>query len=216
MQTLKDIIETRGNEIIERWAEAAKKAASARSLSRPELTNIMPVYLASLVTPDEPERGRRQLEIVEAHLAARIRHGFDLPELQYEFALLGRCIFREWAAVPSEDRPDIESVDRLLEVVHASTVHISELFVRYLMDDAQSEKRFFRLIRRAFSAELLRPGQILPTLSDRLNAALPVVLDALGAATVATMLYDPETERLVSICVFACSVAWFVPSAGIR
>ncbi|MDI1428825.1 sensor histidine kinase [Polyangium sorediatum] len=197
MPTIKHIIETQGGRILERWAEEAQKTASARGLSRPELMNIMPLYLASLVGPDGPVPSGRQLELVESHLAARLRSGFDLVELQSEFALLGRCVFQAWAAVPPEERCDPLEVDRILEVVHASTMLLSDMFVRHLLDDAQSEKRFSRLIRQAFTGE---PSDVLrksPTLAGRLGAAMPIVMEALGAATAAILLREPMTEKLV-------------------
>lgn len=197
MPTIKHIIETQGGRILERWAEEAQKTASARGLSQPELMNIMPMFLASLVEPDGHMPTVRQLELVESHVASRLRHGFDLVELQSEFALLGRCVFQAWAAVPPEQRCDPLEVDRILEVVHASTLLVSDMFVRHLLDDAQSEKRFFRLIRQAFTGESPDALRRSSTLSDRLHAALPVVMEALGAATAAILLHEPTTEKLV-------------------
>jgi len=195
--TIKHIIETQGYRILERWAEAAQKTASARGLSRPELMNIMEVYLAALVDPDGHVPSSRQLELVEGHVASRLRHGFDLAELQSEFALLGRCIFQAWAAVPPEERCDPLEVDRILEIVHASTVLVSDMFVRHLLDDAQSEKRFFRLIRQAFTGEPSDALRRSPTLAERLDAAMPIVMEALRAATAAILLREPRTEKLV-------------------
>ncbi|MDI3286840.1 sensor histidine kinase [Polyangium sp. 15x6] len=197
MPTIKHIIETHGGRILERWAEEAQKTASARGLSQPELMNIMPTFLASLVEVNVRQPSGRQVELVESHLASRLRQGFDLPELQSEFALLSRCIFQAWAAVPPEQRCDPLEVDRILEIVHASTVLVSDRFVRHLLDDAQSEKRFFRLIRQAFTGEPSDALRRFPTLADRLHAAMPIVMEALGAATAAILLHEPTTEKLV-------------------
>ncbi|MDC0748051.1 sensor histidine kinase [Polyangium mundeleinium] len=197
MSTIKHIIEAQGDRILERWAEEAQKTASARGLSRPELMNIMPLYLAALVEPDGHTPSGRQLELVESHVASRLRHGFDLAELQSEFTLLGRCIFQAWAAVPPEERCDALEVDRILEVVHASAVLVSDMFVRHLLDDAQSEKRFFRLIRQAFTGEPSDALRRSPTLAERLDAAMPIVMEALRAATAAILLREPRTEKLV-------------------
>lgn len=194
MRGIQSMIERRSAEILERWAQGAAHAASARGLSRPELLNIMPRYLGSLAASDGPELGKRQMELVESHVSSRLRHGFELPELQQEFALLGRCIFAEWASIPAQERPEAFELEQMLEVVHASAVLLSDMFVRHLLDDAQSEKKFFRLIRQAFMAGPTSDGKTLP---DRLQAAMPLVMEALDAATAALLLYDPESEELV-------------------
>lgn len=197
MPTIKHIIETQGSRILERWAEEAQRTASARGLSRPELMNIMPAYLASLAEANGRAPSWRQVELVESHLASRLRHGFDLAELQSEFALLGRCIFQAWAAVPPDERTDARQIDGILEIVRASTVLVSDMFVRHLLDDAQSEKRFFRLIRQAFMDRTPRAGSANPTLSERLDAAMPVVMEAMDAATAALLLCEPTTHKLL-------------------
>lgn len=194
MQTLEHFIETQGSRILERWAEAVRHAASARGLTRPELMNILPIYLASLAEPARPRSASRQ-ELVESHVSSRIRHGFDLPELQSEFTLLGRCIFQVWSEMPPEERPDAAALDGILDIVNASTVLLSDMFVRHLLEDAQSEKRYFRLIRQAFHQP--GAGGARPTLADQLNAAVAVVMEALGAATAAILLYEHATDKLV-------------------
>ncbi|MRG90903.1 ATP-binding protein [Polyangium spumosum] len=198
MPTIEHIIETQGARILERWAEEAQRAASARGLSQPELMNIMPAYLGSLAAPcgAAPDR-RRQVELVESHVASRLRHGFDLAEVQSEFALLGRCIFQVWAAAPPEERFDAQQIEGVLEVIRASTVLVSDMFVRHLLDDAQSEKRFFRLIRQAFMERKPHEGGAPPTLAHRLEAAMPLVMEALDAATAAILLYEPTSHELV-------------------
>jgi len=194
LRTIQHIIQAERRQILERWAAQARTAASARNLSFPELMNIMPSYLDSLASAEGDIN--RQVELVEHHLASRIRHGFDLPELQREFTLIGRSILQTWAAVPPEERPDVGEMDNVLEVVHESAVKISDMFVRYLLEEAQSEKRYFRLIRQAFSEPPSRSDSA-PALPERLRAALSVVMEALQASTAAILLQDPETQGLV-------------------
>src|SRR5690349_3510887 len=116
--TLKQTIERQAPQILERWAAYAATTASARGLTQPELMNIMPLYLASLTQMDGTDLGSRRVELVQTHVSSRLRYGFELPELQNEFTLLGRCIFQVWADLPPEERPDAREVDEVLDNVH--------------------------------------------------------------------------------------------------
>ncbi|UQA61648.1 sensor histidine kinase [Polyangium aurulentum] len=193
--TIKHVIHDNRDQILERWAEAAGRSASARGLSRPELMNIMPVYLDSLAEPDKPNPGTHQLELVESHLSSRVRQGFDLSEIKAEFSLLGRCILRVWTDVPSEDRPQVGDLETILATVDTSAILIVDMFLQHLIEDAQAEKRYFRFLRQALTAS--PPGEPSKTLPQRLPAAVSVLMEAMGAATAAILLHDPVRDEFV-------------------
>jgi hypothetical protein len=81
MHTISDLITREREAIMARWLEQARHAASARRLDRPALIDLMPRYLASL------SAGEDGGELVDRHVAARLRQGFQLTEIVDEFAL---------------------------------------------------------------------------------------------------------------------------------
>lgn len=193
--TIKHVIHKNHDWILERWAEAAGHSASARGLTRPELMNIMPLYLDSLAEPDGPNPGDRQLEFVESHLSSRVRQGFDLSEIKAEFALLGRCILRAWNDVAPEDRPQVAELEALLSTVDRSAILIVDMFLRHILDDAQEEKRFLRLLRQALTE--CPPDEPPPALPQRLSVAMSLVMEAMNAVTAAILLHDRTSGKLV-------------------
>src|SRR5687767_6069286 len=103
MSTVTEGIRRHQDEIVALWLEQAQRAASARGLTQPEFLNIIPEYVQSLTADDDIGAcGKARRELVETHLAARLRQGFDLGEIVNEFALLGRCVAVVW----SKDPPD--------------------------------------------------------------------------------------------------------------
>src|SRR4051794_17645265 len=102
MDVIAKIIRDRREDILRLWTEQAVKTASARGLHGPEFLNFMPKYLASLGGAEQPPSAlaKRQRLLLEDHVSSRIRQGFHSAEVVEEFALLGRCIARMWAAAP--------------------------------------------------------------------------------------------------------------------
>ncbi len=197
MLTMADVIERNHGEIIARWADAAKQTASARGLTRPELMNIMPVFLSSLAQSVREQRDHALLELVESHFSSRLRHGFDLSEIQDEFALLGRCILPVWTTIPQGEQPEVADLERVLSTLHRSTTSLTDMFNRHVFEDAQEEKRYMRLLRQAISGSLPEERGAEQTLRERLRAAMLVVMEAMNAVTAAVFLYEPTSEQLV-------------------
>jgi hypothetical protein len=83
-----EILRTERDDVVLEWARAAQTSASARGLPRPALLNIMPRYVDALVD----ETDARAAALLERHLSARIREGFEIDEIAEALAILGRCI----------------------------------------------------------------------------------------------------------------------------
>jgi signal transduction histidine kinase len=181
-------------EIMARWAKHAERAAAARGLTRPELMNIMPVYLAALARPGIDHPNRQELELLESHLSSRLRAGFNLDEVVDEFAILGRAIVRTWSRAAPEDRPNIAEVDRLLAILQSATTFVTALFTQHLLTDEQTEKRDLRLLAESFH----ETADGAPPLSPpRLSRTLQIVMDAMEADTAALLLYDATNHELI-------------------
>src|SRR3989454_9509436 len=147
------------DEILELWQEEARKAASARGLTRPELMNIIPKYLSALAEASDQELGQYTgslRELVEHHLSARLRQGFDLAEIIEEIALLGRCIARMWLAAPST-RPTSDAAERLFSELQKASAAVADMFREHLLNDEQSEKHYVLLLE-TMAKEALEPG----------------------------------------------------------
>src|SRR6058998_831213 len=118
MATVAAIVDQHRKEILELWEEEARKAESARGLTRPALINLMPEYLSSLAQASDQELGQytgRRCALVEHHLSSGLRQGFDLAEIIEEFALLGR-----WLGAPST-RPTSDAAERLFAELHKAS-----------------------------------------------------------------------------------------------
>ena len=136
MQKISEIVSRERDAIMARWLEEAARAASARGLDQPALTNIMPRYVDSLAGGED---GRLH---VERHFATRLRQGFQLAEIVDEFALLGRCIVERGLAGPDEARPDAREIDEIYRTLqHASNTVVS-MFDAHMRHDEQLEKRY--------------------------------------------------------------------------
>ena len=89
--TLHDLIETHKDEILRQWTSRMLESAFAEGLSAPELVGAMSEYLSSLgaTSPADPvQLDGEQRELVERHLASRLRQGATLNEILSEFASL--------------------------------------------------------------------------------------------------------------------------------
>lgn len=135
MHTISKLITHEREVIIARWLEQARRAASTRGLDQPALLDLMPRYLASLAAGEDVG------EVVDRHLAVRLRQGFQLAVIVDEFALLGRCILERSLAGPAEIRPDAREIDQLHGRLHRASARVVEMFDAHLREDEQIEKR---------------------------------------------------------------------------
>lgn len=194
MRTIKQIIAAHTSEIIERWAEEANRAAAARGLVRPELTNMMPEYVRSLARGWDGEQTRRERdELVEHHLSSRLRAGFSLEETLEEFAILVRAIMRTWSIAVPEERPSSEDVDHLFAESQAVSALLTQAFRQHLLEDEQTEKRYLRLLHAPFLEPL---GGEAPLSPSRLRKVVEVVMESMGADTAALLLHETRTGKL--------------------
>lgn len=195
MSTLSDIIRTHHGAILERWTEEAQRAAAARGIERPEFQNMFAAYLSSLADADGTLgrfEGKRR-ELVESHLASRLRLGFQLAEIVEEFSLVGRCIAATWSPGRGVAPPSHTEIENLFEELHVTSAAVSDMFTRHMMDDEQEEKKILRQIQQVASAALQDDTA---ALKQRLKDVLAIVMDAMGAQSAAVLLFDPKTEQL--------------------
>jgi signal transduction histidine kinase len=192
-------------EILESWAQDAERAAAARGLTRPELLNIMPIYLASLAQPGVDHPNRVDLELLESHLSSRLRAGFNLDEVVDEFAILGRAIVKTWSRARPEDRPTVAEIDRLLAILQSATTFVTALFTQHLLTDEQTEKRYLRLLAESFRDTHDGDSALSTT---RLTRSLTIVMDALQADTATLLLYDATSHTLVTTASVGLADEW--------
>jgi signal transduction histidine kinase len=204
MTTVAEIIHQHETEIMRCWFEQARAAASARGLSTIALGNLMPLYLAALADQFETgqvDAGDRRRAGVQSHLSTRIRQGFDLAEILDEFVLLGRCIASVWQALPQDEWPSSEDVERLHLDIHLAMIEVTDTFHRHMLEDEQSEKRYLRQLQ-AIASESLHDRT--KPLRDRLRDVLEVVMEAMHAQCAAFLLHDLSRDELVLVaCVGA-------------
>lgn len=198
MLTMEEMIARNQGRILDHWTDGARQSASTRGLSGPEMLNIMPVYLSTLGDPaHNGARAARLVELTENHFSSRVRHGFDIAEIIHEFTLLERCIQRAWTDTQADERPSPADMDAVFGAVRDASARMADMFVKYVVEDAQAEKRHRRFLRRAFSPGQPSPGGAPRTLDDSLNDAMTVVMDAMDAATAAFFLHDQKEQELV-------------------
>jgi signal transduction histidine kinase len=167
-------------------------------MSQPELMSIISEYLSSLAQATDRQLGQfsgSRRTLVESHLSARLRQGFDLAEIIEEFTLLGKCIALMWLAAPAEDRPQVEDAEQLFSELNTAGTAVAEMFREHLLNDEQSEKRYVRLLEN-IASEALAPGA--PQFHKRLEEALAMIVEAMNAQSAALLLFDPTTQSLIT------------------
>jgi signal transduction histidine kinase len=199
MPAVAKFIEEHEAEILRRWRDGASRAASARGLERPELTNIMPQYVSALARAGEdlgsfPPDRRRQ---IESHLATRIRQGYSVEEIVDELLLLGRCVRQLSDDEPRADgKVDGTDFERLSAELNRTAAAVSAMFRKHMEEDEQDEKRYARLLRGLARAALTH-GAV--PLRAKLDEALALIMEGVGANSAALLLYRPESNDLVSV-----------------
>ena len=194
--SLPSVIHEHGAEIVAEWTDEARYAASARGLDRPALTSVLHVFLESLADAGE-ELGRfsgRRREVLESHLASRLRQGFVLPEILDEIGLVGRALVRVWEHLPPEERPSAREVAGVFRELNEATIVVAEAFTHHMLEDEQTEKRYRRLLER-IGADALKPGHA--TFRERLSEVVELVMEAMAAQTASLLLFDSATDCLV-------------------
>jgi signal transduction histidine kinase len=193
MATLAAIIDRYRDEIMNRWAAEAQKAAAARGLSQPELRSALALYLSSL---GGLESATEQLQQhLQSYVASRIRQGFDVSEVVEEFTLLEQCFNSLRESMRPADQPSEADREHLSTSIQRTIVWVTELFHEHLQLDEQREKRYLRLLQ-AVADEALRAPEA--PFTSRLGEVLELVMEAMGAEAASLLLYDPEADRLLT------------------
>ncbi len=197
VSTASEFVGSHRDEIFERWFEEASRAASARGLDRPAFANIMPSYLEALATTDDlgAFTGARRKR-VESHLASRIRQGFSVEEIVEEFAILARVVTVVVNARRPADRPPPSELERLWGELNRASAAVTDMFVRHMVEDEQTEKRYLRRLQSLATAALQQDA---PSQREWLREALETILSAMDARSAALLLYKPETNQLASV-----------------
>ncbi len=137
------------DEIIRLWREESSRAASARGLTKPQFENLMPRFLSELADADT-ELGHlsgRQHDLIENHLSARLRQGFDLAEIIDEITILGHVVSRMWETSPIGERPDALDIQRFFGELNTASTLVADMFREHMAKDEQTEKRYTRLLQ---------------------------------------------------------------------
>lgn len=190
-----NFIQHHQDEILVEWATEARKAASARGLSDVELKNMMPLLLAALTGGAEWNGLKRH---IESHLADRIRRGFEMGEIVEEFAILERCVADSARHSPAAQRPTEEELARIFVTLQSIMVRTTDVFQEHMRLDEQHEKRYLRQLRTLADAALRAPSSSQGGLEARLQEAMEIVREAMGADAAALLLYEPESRKLVT------------------
>src|SRR5690242_15328283 len=136
------------DEIIRLWNNEARQSASARGLPAPAFDNLMSEFLSVLGSGGELGRlSGRQRDLIERHVSARIRQGFDLAEIIEEIAILGRVVSQMWETDRAEQRPHREDIQRFFGELNAASTIVADVFREHMLEDEQTEKRYARLLQ---------------------------------------------------------------------
>src|SRR5436190_610926 len=135
MVGLADFIRTHHARLVREWEEGAQKNVSSRGLTRPDLANLIPRFLWELGEPDGPELSGEQQRLIESHLSHRLRQGFELSEVVFEFSLLGRLLAALLDEQPAADRPSALEVTRAFAKLSHAIVAASKIFNEQLLED---------------------------------------------------------------------------------
>jgi signal transduction histidine kinase len=195
LASLAEVLRTHHDVILRTWTEEARRSASARGLDEPALTDVFPAYFEALAEAGASLgqfTGKRR-ECVEEHVSSRLRHGFQLAEVVEEFAILGRCVTRVWNRGSLTEAPPTAEVESFFEELNRTSVAVTDIFTRHMMEDEQTEKRYIGLIQ-AIANEALQADR--PAFRERLNDVLELIAGAMAASSAALLLYNAETGQV--------------------
>jgi signal transduction histidine kinase len=201
MANLELFIKQHQSDILDRWSEHAGQAPWGRGLSNVELLGIMPAYLSLLGrtgVAEVTQLSDAQQNLLERHLSHRLRDGFELNEIVFEFALLARCISMAIESTPSREHPPAAEVARALSELHLTTLGAAKIFREQLLEDEQREKRYARLISNLAADALSAAPDALP-LRERLHEVVELIMEAMSARTASLLLRDRRTGTLKAL-----------------
>lgn len=202
MRTAAEFIRAHEEEIVRSWGEEAARAASSRGLERPELMNVMAVYIADFSSEDlhADAASSARRKHIDSHLSARIRQGFSVEEVIDEILLVGTCIERvSNGATRAEARIDPVDLERIRQELTRAAGAVAQRFATHMAEDEQSEKRYLRLLRSRATRALEDPALPLKT---TLRDALELIVEAVGVHVAVLLLYEPDSAELVSAASF--------------
>jgi hypothetical protein len=194
---IRRIIDENADRIVGEWEIEARKSLAAQGLTRAELVNRLPAFLASLLRSEDASADPNlvsQRWLIDSHLADRLRQGFELPEMVEEFHILGRCLEATWAGRDDTERPAAAEIRQLHEEIRRATTAAMALFGENLIQYQQSEKRFLRRLHKV-AADSRGDDTSVP-LRLQLQKKLEVISDALNAETTGLYFYEPEGLQL--------------------
>jgi len=195
--SIRKIIDEHADRIVDAWEVEARQSLAAQGLTRAELVNRLPAFLASLLRSEDALADPNlvsQRWLIDSHLADRLRQGFELPEMVEEFHILGRCLEATWSGREDAERPAPAEIKRLHEEIRGATNAAMALFGENLIQYQQAEKRFLRRLHKV-AADSIGDDAIVP-LRLRLQKKLEVISDALKAETTGLYFYEPEGQQL--------------------
>jgi signal transduction histidine kinase len=197
MPAVGDYIEQHHGALIERFAEEAGKLDSARGLTQFQIIDTFPEYLHVLVESSqrqEPPTEETRSRLEETHVGLRLRLGYMLEEVLFEYQLLGRLITDLWEQRPAEEQPAPKDVELLFTELQAAMEHATRTFGGYTQEERQYEKRYLRRLD-ALAPELSTQEERPAPFSARIAPLLAVIREAVGADCASLMLLRKETPK---------------------
>src|SRR5689334_1667219 len=94
MKSLSELLSTRRQELLDRWAAAAQSSTSA-PVTRVELLDRMPQFVDQVIAAlaEGVESAPSVGPLAEEHGSQRLRLGFDIGEVVREYDLLHKVVF---------------------------------------------------------------------------------------------------------------------------
>jgi signal transduction histidine kinase len=157
MAHLDEILETRRDELVERWRQRVTGTVSAQMMPAPEIINSLPLFLEQLIdalhqtrsdAPGSPVLDHS--EVAAHHGSQRFRAGFSIQSVVREYSILRECIFD----LLEETEISI-SLQEVRALTHALSVGVADAVSRFSQErDQQLEHQAG--VHLAFLAHELR------------------------------------------------------------
>jgi signal transduction histidine kinase len=157
MAHLDEILESRHDELVERWRQRVTGTVSAQTMPVPEIINSLPKFLEQLIdvlrrarsdAPDSPVLDHS--EVAADHGSQRFRAGFSIQSVVREYGILRECIFDLL-----EETETSVSLQEVRALSHALSVGVADAVSRFSQErDEQLEHQAG--VHLAFLAHELR------------------------------------------------------------